>query len=379
MSALLKLLTPPPVNVSPDYDGVEYQWRFLTFRPAFFQYEPYLLAGLLLYVALYFWGKRANDAAVKKWFDAHFPLLESQFSKPTENGLVKDGNSDWFNYSTGRRALASLHTTFTLRPRHDLLQYAFQIGRGLVELEYKVYDEVELDFTFRQPAGRESVVPDCVWAVVAKDEIKSIRSRRWDLTFTRTTDLPSLPPSLAVMSEYADVTDSLLKPIGALNLPAVLSDPAVLPYFRSLSLTDQPRTRPAVPLAPGERTKRLILTLALPPPAHAAATVPLLAAALQLVDAVAGEGRAPLRGGLNAQLRPETRVKLRRAREKVDEEIREDAAREKREEQEEKKAAAKRKAQEEKLSRLSAAEQQKALEREKKRALRKTQGKVKVR
>lgn len=27
-------LTPPPVILSPDYDGLEYKWKMLTFRPA---------------------------------------------------------------------------------------------------------------------------------------------------------------------------------------------------------------------------------------------------------------------------------------------------------------------------------------------------------
>ncbi|KAF9821171.1 hypothetical protein IEO21_00779 [Rhodonia placenta] len=378
-SLLLSALTPPPVNTSPDYDGVEYRWKMFTFRPAFFQYEPFLLVGVLLYVAFHFWGKKANETRVNTWYEAHRPLLEAQFSKPTDRGLIRDGNSDWFNYSTGRRALTSLHTIFTVRPRHDFFQYAFQIGKGLVELDYRVYDEVELDFTFKDSSGKESTVPDCVWAVVAKDEIKSIRKRRWDLTFTKTTDQPGLPPSLTVMSEFADITANLLKPLGPLNLPAVLSDPTILPYFRCLSLTDQPRTRPSIPVPPADRRRHLTLTLALPPASEAGATLPLLVAAFQLVDAIAGTGKAGLRGGLNGQLRPETRVKLRKIREEVDKEIREDAVKEKREEQAEEKAAAKRKAEEERLSRLSAADQKKAMDREKKRAMRKSQGRVKVR
>lgn len=48
--------------------------------------------------------------------------------------------------------------------------------RGLVELDYKVYDAVELEFTFREGAA-----PETVWAVVAKDELKKIRDERWDL------------------------------------------------------------------------------------------------------------------------------------------------------------------------------------------------------
>ncbi|KAI0732890.1 DUF1682-domain-containing protein [Fomitopsis betulina] len=379
-SVLLKYITPAPVDLSPDYDGTEYRWKFFTLRPAFFENEPYFVVALLFLVLFYLWGKRANERRVNKWFQTHLPLLESQFSKPVpHSGLVRDGNSDWFNYSTGRRAVSSLHTTFTLRPRHDLLQWVYQIGRGLVELDYKVTDTVELDFTF-SPTAASSAVPDCVWAVIAKDEMRSIRSRRWDLTFTKTNDQPSLPPALTVMSEFADVTTNLLKPLGTVDLTQVLSDPAVLQYFRSISITDQPRARPSAPLPQSQRKKHLILELSLPSSSDAAATLPLVQAAFQLVDAIAGEGKAPgLRGGLAAQLRPETKNKLKKYREALEKEISEEAKREQREEEEEKRQAAKRKAEEERLSKLSAADQKKAMDREKKRAMRKNQTRMKVR
>lgn len=181
-------------------------------------------------------------------------------------------------------------------------------------------------------------------------------------------------------TEFADITTNLLKPRGPFSLTSVLSQPAIMPYFRSLSLTDQPRVRPTAPLEPSERPKRLILSLELPPNSQSAVTLPLITAAFQLVDIIAGEGKLPgVSGGLNAALRPETRSKLRKTREEVDKQIRDDAVREKREEEEEEKAAARKKARDDRVSKLSAAEQQKVLDREKKRMMRKTQGKVKAR
>lgn len=193
-----------------------------------------------------------------------------------------------------------------------------------------------------------------------------------------------------------------MKQHGPMSLSKVLSDPTVLPYFRSLSLTDQPRTRPLAPLPASQRKKRLILTLRLPPASDAKATVPLTAAAFQLVDVIAAAGGwgigkgAGGRGGvgLAPSLRPETRTKLKATREKIEKDIREEAVREKREEAEAEKAAAKKKTEEERLSKLSATEQRKVrgfvrlcwvgadflfvqeLEKEKKRLLRKTQGKI---
>lgn len=130
--------------------------------------------------------------------DSHLVHFGTQFTKPIQpGGLTQgmswytqsehhnitlyisctDGSSDYFAFSTGRRGVTSLHTTLTLRPRHDIFQYAYQSIWGIVELNYRVGDELELDFTFKDSSN----IPDCVWAVVAKDELRGIKEKRWDL------------------------------------------------------------------------------------------------------------------------------------------------------------------------------------------------------
>jgi Protein of unknown function (DUF1682) len=108
-------------------------------------------------------------------------ILEKQFSRPTEDDdLTADGYSDFFNFSTGRRNIASLHTVFTLRPRHDLLQLAYQLARGLADLLYAPKDNVLLDFKLHPTVAS----PDFVWALVVKGEANSIKNERWDLVST---------------------------------------------------------------------------------------------------------------------------------------------------------------------------------------------------
>ncbi|KAH7929470.1 DUF1682-domain-containing protein [Leucogyrophana mollusca] len=355
-------LTPPPFTQGEEYDGWQYKWKFLVFRPALFQTQAYLLVGLLAYVAIALYGKYTNQKKVNAWFTAHLPTLEAQFSKPTTaSGLISDGYTDFFNFSTGRRGIASLHTIFTLRPRQDLLQLIYQFAWQMYDLRYNPYDELVLDFKLTP----DSAVPDCVWAVVSKEELVTIRNSRWDLTFTRTSDHASLPPSLSVMTEFADVTDNLFKPTDKFSLTKLLSDPVNLKYFRSLSVTDQPRERPPVPLASHEREKHVILCLSAPPASNVWETIPLVTAMFAFVDNLS-----------KLNLRPETKNKMRKVREDVDKEIREEAVKEKREEAAEDKKAAKRKAEQDRVSRLSAAEQKKILERDRKRAIKKSQGKV---
>jgi Protein of unknown function (DUF1682) len=110
-------------------------------------------------------------------YTAHEHIFEAQFSKPTNGGITQDGYSDFFNFSTGRRAVASLHTVFTLRPRHDLAQLVFQIFYGLYDLNYRPSDDVTLTFKLHN----SSAAPSCIWAVVNKSELKDIKKDRWDL------------------------------------------------------------------------------------------------------------------------------------------------------------------------------------------------------
>lgn len=113
--------------------------------------------------------------------DAHLSVLETQFSKPKR--WTQDGYSDFFNFSTGRRNVASLHTIFTLRPRHDFFQWAFQTARTFIDLQYRPVDDLQLDFKLFP----EALAHDFVWAVVSKDELLSVKTDRWDLVSWHST------------------------------------------------------------------------------------------------------------------------------------------------------------------------------------------------
>jgi hypothetical protein len=129
-------------------------------------------------------------------------------------GLTQDGYSDFFNFSTGRRNVTSLHAVFALVPRHDFVQWIYQTLRTFVDLQYRPTDELQLDF--RLPAG--ALPHDFVWCLVAKEELLTVKDGRWDLviahcsdcdlpsyfflsqTFTKTSENPLLPGALSVMS-----------------------------------------------------------------------------------------------------------------------------------------------------------------------------------
>ncbi|KAF8195868.1 hypothetical protein K438DRAFT_1826656 [Mycena galopus ATCC 62051] len=359
LTKLLAGLTPPPFVNPEEYDGLEFRWKWFVFRPALFETELYLLSALLTYVLFFLWGRWSNRNKASKWLGAHLSVLEQQFSKPKR--WTRDGYTDFFNFSTGRRNVASLHTIFTLRPRHDLFQWAFQTARTFVDLQYRPVDDLQLDFKLFPG----TLAHDFVWAVVSKDELLTVKNDRWDLTWTKTTENPGVPSGFSVMSELGDVTDGVLR---AFPLAKLLEDPKIAPYFRSLSITDQPRDRPAKPLEANQREKHVILSLIAPPPSHAVDTTELVAAMFPFVDSLS-----------KIALRPETKTKLRKVREENDKEIKKEAEKDQKEQEAEAleaKKAAKRRVEEERIAKLSAADQKKVLERERKRSIRKSQSKI---
>ena len=86
-------------------------------------------------------------------------------------------------------------------------------------------------------------------------------------------------------------------------------------------MTDQPRDRPYHPIPASDRQKHLILSLTAPPPSQVADTLSLVTAIFGFIDALP-----------KVTLRPETRTKLKKARDEVDKAIKEDSEKDKKDE-----------------------------------------------
>ncbi|KAF8680954.1 hypothetical protein RHS04_03411 [Rhizoctonia solani] len=347
---LLSFLTPAPaVFPSEEYDGFQLRWKNVVFRPAEFKYEGFILLAIFA-------------------FSAHFPIYAEQFSRPANGStLLSDGASDYFAYSTGRRGVHYAHTIFTMVPRHDIFQIIYQKLYGLIDLQYAPEDEVLLDIKLRDKDGLNGEGKGFVWGVIAKKEMQALRKKRWDLSFTKTTDNAAVASTLSVMAEVADITDVLLKSTNGQKLATILNTPAVVKHFRYLLITDQPSERPeSGPLPANQRERHLLLSLSVPEPNEAKDTVALVKEVFALVDLI----------DQKPGFKVETYKKLKKTRVDLDVELAKEAEKEKRDEVEEKRAAEKRKAAEERLARLSAAEQKKYEERERKKAAKKAQGKM---
>jgi len=360
IAPLLRFLQPQPQPTDEEYTGIEYRWRNLVFRPGQFQYEAIALGFVVVYLLAWAIGRYINGSRARAWYKAHLPFYETQFTRPAVGGLQADGPSDFFIFSTGRRSVLSLHTTFALLTRHNLIDMIYDIGRGLIELDYQSKDLLELDFRLLDDGSK----PGFVWAVMKKDEMRELRKNRWDLSLTKTGDDKNLPTSLGIMAEAADITETLLKG----PLLAILNDPMVLKYFRYLIITDQPAERPEIPIPLAERERHVILALQPPSSGQSAETLPVVQAIFRFIDTV---DKLPLR--------VETSRKLKRNRQEFEEELIKEIEKVKKEREEEEgedKKAAKRKAEQERVSKLTPEEQKKWEEKERKRSMKKAQGKM---
>lgn len=70
--------------------------------------------------------------------------------------------------------MAYLHTLITFVPRHDLVQYAYEIGKSVIDLSYSPADSLLLDFHL-------SGNPGFVFALMSKLHMKDLRKERFDL------------------------------------------------------------------------------------------------------------------------------------------------------------------------------------------------------
>ena len=297
----------------------------LKFFPSMFAVQAVILAFVAFYAAGALVGRLVNRMRARTWLMTLRDVLQSEFAYI--HGPVWNGCDEAEVYASGRRGVVALHAGVALTPRHDPLRIAvFTLYDMLALPAIPTVARDRAVLTFELPAGR----PAGTFAIVAKHALRRVRHDRFDLAFARVIDQPhfcaqrGLDERFAVATEVADIADKWLGEPGArgdahraaLGLVDTLNGAGAC--FESLVWSDQPAAQPSAPLGDA-RTERLELTLSLPVTRAAAAhALPLVAAALDIVDALAAAaaGRAsPL------ALRSETLNTLRRTRAEVDEKL----------------------------------------------------------
>jgi hypothetical protein len=247
--------------------------------PSDFKQEAIIIPIVLLVILINAWGKSKNRKRAKQWMSAHTPALEAEFAKIGFGGYTRNPEADdvqgsgllqasqsgglqvpeealkevsgdcFSSYATGRQNAAFADIKINLYKRYNPLVgiietfFSFffdSIPAPEERIEATIYsfDGKEKDLLAEAPSVPNSTYDGFVWAIVHKDLMKRLRDDRYDLSLTSTKDNNKLPDMLTVMSESAEITDSLLTPELIKAVEMAGED------LEALIVTDQPLEQP---------------------------------------------------------------------------------------------------------------------------------------
>lgn len=218
-----------------------------------FYQELFLLPILAVIIAVTLIGAAMNKRRAKQWATTHLPLIESEFASVGFGGgkkspsaadvqskglakamassqevpeelLKQKQKNEYLTYATGRQNVAYMHVLVTLYKRYNPLIW---FGEAIFSffLDSVTAPEERVEATLYPFDGKErtyiqniegsvkdSSYDNFVWAIVHKDRMKQLRDDRYDLSLTATRDNAKLPDYCTIMTESAEITDSLLTP-----------------------------------------------------------------------------------------------------------------------------------------------------------------------
>lgn len=227
-----------------------------------FKLELYILPFILVVVAVHLWGTRRNRSKANHWIKSHAPVLQQEFAQVGYakqdatnplNALREKKADEFTSYATGRQNVAFVDFKLTLAKRYNPLM---RLGELLISLFFDsmpvpvermeatsyVFDGRETQIAPAVAKGEAKVANSTfdgfVFAVVHKDLMKRLREDRYDISLTASKDHAKLPVWVTVMSESAEVTDTVLTP----ELIKAINDAG--DDFEALVITDQPMDQP---------------------------------------------------------------------------------------------------------------------------------------
>lgn len=341
-----------------------------------FKAEGFILLAAVFLLAFHFVGSKINRSKAKSWMKANVDTLQSEFAqlgtdrrrvhKTYETLLQEKSLYEYSTYATGRQNVAFIDVNLTLAKRFNLIMHVLETGASFVSDMFGAPEDT-VDITIYPFDGKENLtVPQLrsmpeedrkenkstydgfVWALVNKSRMKKLRDDRYDVSLTVTKDSPKLPAWLTVMSESAEITESLL------TQELIDAATAAGTDFDYLVVTDQPLDQPSS-LDETNPRKRVYLKYHLPSDNSKLENfVPLLSHAIRLPDFLIQ----------NAKWRPEVLKKLRQPREAKINQIKRAIEEEKAEERAADREKAKKAKRDAELQALDAKAQKKYLEKE---------------
>ncbi|KAK5081447.1 hypothetical protein LTR70_005808 [Exophiala xenobiotica] len=317
-----------------------------------FYFELGVLPLILLALMVHQWGTRRNRRKARKFMASAEPILENEFALvgfgdqpkdvPYQEGTVQgdtlinaaakltgDNLADdvlkettafeFQSYATGRANTAFMDIKILLwkwyNPALLLVETLFgtffesmKAQPERIEAVSYAFDGNEKSYVTPPVPGTEeinkpkptgnSAYDQFIFAIVNKLSMRRLREERYDLSLTFTKDNAKLPIWASVMSESAEVTDTLL------TADLVKAVETAGDYFEYLIVTDQPVDKPAT-IDEAKPRKRIHLCFRLPSDKDYVKVLPLFQSFIRLSDHLAN----------NARFRPEVTKKIRQTRE----------------------------------------------------------------
>lgn len=190
--------------------------------------------GILVLFALYginFWiGKGKNFDIATAWLSATIEHFQNNFSYLGDGKghlLIKDSQSDYIFYASGRVHCKKLLARIELRKRHDLAS----VVQDMVLPTYdKILIEVEMN---------DKDQDNFVFGIVKKKLATAAKKERYDLTtFSKTIENHKLSNNFVIFSEFQELLETVLrKPI----LDKIEEN---MEYIDSIFISDQPLIKP---------------------------------------------------------------------------------------------------------------------------------------
>ncbi|KAL4788310.1 hypothetical protein BJX76DRAFT_353338 [Aspergillus varians] len=351
--------------------------------PKDFMQEAMVLPIILLIVLFHFWGTRKNRQRATDWATAHATLLRNEFAvvgfdgiqRPEDtisveltspDSILKEKSSQEFaTYATGRQNIAFLDVAIKMPKRANPVTYwmdqvfafffdSWPAPEETFEATAYTFDGKEKDLV--PVLGKDtsslkvnnSTYDGFIFAIVHKNHMRNFRNDRYDASMTFTKDNAKLPQWVTVMTESAEITDTLL------TTELIQAVEKAGNSFKYLIVTDQPIDKPTK-IEEAAPRKRIQLRASLASSASGyESTIPLFNQFLRFPDRLVTLGH----------FRPEVMRKIRNVRE---EEIKKLRRLDEQEKAEERKLAAEKMKKEERertLRGMNAEEQRKYLDRE---------------
>ncbi|KAJ9152128.1 DUF1682 domain-containing protein [Pleurostoma richardsiae] len=394
---------------APAATGLPYtKWYRLDERYSLkdFRTEGFILVAIFFIFTVHIIGTRMNRSRARKWMKAHSKPLSSEFALvgfgrlATEDkegdvllrdlAVANEANSDralkekslfeYAAYATGRQNVAFMDVKLTLIRRFNPLMALVEAGIGLFfdsypsphdSLEAIIYpfDGKEALTVPGLPGAAELKTKDTkssfdgfVFAIVNKERMKQVRDERYDVSITYTKDSPKLPNWLTVMTESAEITDTLLTP------ELVKAAEAAGDLLDYLIISDQPVDKPMT-LDETAPRKRLFLRYRLPSDNNYDSLLPIFNYFVRLSDVLVKD----------AHFRPEVLRKVKSVRDETIKRIQKADLDEKNEERTIEREKSRKAKRDQELSALDAKGQKKYLEKEREKEMRRQSKKSTVR